>query len=156
MLLLHLQTRDCKCVMKNMNTTIKHSGVVESVGGDCIKVRIVQTSACVSCKVAGHCHASDKKDKTVDVYGAGLSGLNVGDEVLVVASENTGWFAVALSFILPFIIVVTVLFAVLAVSGNELVAALSCLFSLVPYFVLLYFLRDKIRKRISFTIERNI
>lgn len=130
--------------------------MVESVGGDCIKVRIVQTSACVSCKVAGHCNASDKKDKTVDVYGAGMSGLNVGDEVLVVASENTGWFAVALSFILPFIIVVTVLFAVLAVSGNELVAALLCLFSLVPYFVLLYFLRDKIRKRISFTIERNI
>lgn len=130
--------------------------MVESVGGDCIKVRIVQTSACVSCKVAGHCHASDKKDKTVDVYGAGMSGLNVGDEVLVVASENTGWFAVALSFILPFIILVTVLFAVLAVSGNELVVALSCLFSLVPYFVLLYFLRDKIRKRISFTIERNI
>lgn len=130
--------------------------MVESVGGDCIKVRIVQTSACVSCKVAGHCHASDKKDKTVDVYGVGMSGLNVGDEVLVVASENTGWFAVALSFILPFIIVVTVLFAVLAVSGNELAAALSGLFSLVPYFVLLYFLRDRIRKRISFTIERNI
>lgn len=156
MLLLHLQTRDCKCAMKNMNTTIKHSGVVESVVGDCIKVRIVQTSACVSCKVAGHCHASDKKDKIVDVYGAGISGLDVGDEVLVVASENTGWFAVALSFILPFIIVVTVLFAVLAVSGNELAAALSALFSLVPYFLLLYFLRDRIRKRISFTIERNI
>ena len=153
---MHLQTRDCKYAMKNMNTTIKHSGVVESVTGDCIKVRIVQTSECVSCKVAGHCHASDKKDKTVDVYGTDTSGLNIGDEVMVVASESMGWFAVVLGFVLPFIIVVALLFAVLGVSGNELTAALASLFSLIPYFVLLYLCKDKIRKRISFTIERNV
>lgn len=140
--------------MKNMNTEIKHSGVVEAIEGDCVKIRIVQTSACVSCKVAGHCHASDKKDKIVDVYGADASGLNIGDEVMVVASDKMGWFAVLLSFIIPFVLLVAVLFAVIALCGDELVAALASLFSLVPYFILIYLFRGKIRDKISFRIEK--
>lgn len=152
---MHLQTRDCKNALKNMNTTIRHSGVVEFIEDDCVKVRIVHVSACASCKVAGHCHASDKKDKIVDVYGVDTSGLCVGDKVMVVASDTTGWFAVLLSFIIPFIILVVVLFTVITVSGNELVAALSSLLSLVPYFMLLYLFKEKIRNKISFTIGKN-
>jgi len=139
-----------------MSTEIKHSGVVEAIGSDNIKIRIVQTSACVSCKVAGHCHASDKKDKIVDVYGADASGLRIGDEVMVVASDRMGWLAVTLGFVVPFVLLVAVLFAVIAVSGDELAAALASLSSLVPYFVLLYLFRNRIRDRISFTIETKI
>lgn len=137
-----------------MNTKIKHSGVVKSIEGDCIKVSIVQTSACMSCKVAGQCHASDKKNKVVDVCGVDTAGFSIGDEVTVVALGNMGWFAVLLSFIIPFIILVAVLFTIIHFSGDELVAALASLFSLVPYFFLLYLFREKIRNKISFTIEK--
>ena len=50
-----------------MNTKISHSGVIEEIQGDGVKVRIVQTSACAACKVAGYCNAADKKEKIIDV-----------------------------------------------------------------------------------------
>ena len=68
--------------------TIRHSGIVDSVSGDCIKVRILQTSACASCKVAGYCNASESKEKIVDVFGDASCGqLRVGDRVVVTASR---------------------------------------------------------------------
>ena len=61
-----------------MSTKISHSGIVESIEDGCVKVRIVQTSACAACKVAGYCNAADSKEKSVDVFGdAGRAGTCV-------------------------------------------------------------------------------
>ena len=66
-----------------MSNKIKHSGVVENILGDSVQVRIVQTSACAACKVAGYCNASESKEKLVDVYHADTRNLRVGDVVTV-------------------------------------------------------------------------
>ena len=55
-----------------MSEKIKHSGVVESVDGDCMKVRILQTSACAGCKAAGVCNAAEKKEKVIYIYRVGV------------------------------------------------------------------------------------
>ena len=49
-----------------MSTKISHSGIVERIDGDCVQVRIVQTSACAACKVAGYCNAAESKEKVID------------------------------------------------------------------------------------------
>ena len=136
-----------------MNTKIWHSGIVDAICNGNVKGRIVQTSACASCKVAANCHTSERKDKIVDVYGADTSGMSVGDEVVVVASEGMGWFAVVLAFVVPFLLLVTVLFLTIVFCGDELLSAAVSLFSLIPYYILLYIFRNKIRDKISFTIE---
>ena len=46
-----------------MSDKINHSGVVETVDGEHLRVRILQTSACSACKVAGHCSAAESKEK---------------------------------------------------------------------------------------------
>ena len=51
-----------------MENKIKHVGVVESVVGECVKVRVVQSSACASCKVAKQCNTSESKEKIIDIY----------------------------------------------------------------------------------------
>ena len=50
-----------------MSQKISHSGVVESILDGCVKVRIIQTSACAACKVASHCNAAESKVKIVDI-----------------------------------------------------------------------------------------
>lgn len=136
-----------------MTNSIRHSGVVENVEGDCVKVRIVQTSACSSCKIAGHCTASESKHKIVDVYDKAHEGLNVGDVVVVVASQRTGMLSVLLSSVIPLLILVLVLFGAIALTGNEPMAALMGICALIPYYIVLYLLRDKIRSKLSFGIE---
>ena len=73
-----------------MNKDIKHCGVVEEMDAGRTRVRIVQSSACASCKVAGRCHASESKEKTVDVLGDYPGVCSVGDSVTVVVSQRAG------------------------------------------------------------------
>ena len=136
-----------------MSNKIKHSGVVEKIMDDCIQVRIVQTSACAACKVAGYCNASESKEKLIDVYHADSHHLNVGDAVTVTASTEVAAHALLLGFGLPFVVMVTVLVIVLQTTGNEGRAALSGLLALVPYYAVLYLFRNRLRDKLSFSIE---
>ena len=136
-----------------MSNKIKHSGVVENVMDDSVQVRIVQTSACAACKVAGYCNASESKEKLVDVYHVDTHHLKAGDSVTVTASTQVAAHALLMGFGLPFVVLVGVLVAVLLMTGKEGVAALSGLGALVPYYAILYLLRDHIRDKLSFSIE---
>ena len=137
-----------------MHTTISHSGVVESVVGDCVKVRILQTSACASCKVASHCNASESKEKIVDVFGdAAAKKLAVGQQVSVTTSGQVAAKALLWGFGLPFVLMVAVLVLVLWLTGSEGKAALSGLAALVPYYILLWLLRNRMRQQLAFSIE---
>ena len=140
-----------------MSQKISHAGIIESIQGDSIKVRIVQTSACAACKVASHCNAAESKVKIVDVVGTDASRYQLGQEVVVWASKDVANRALLLGFGLPFLMMVAVLVMVLYLTDNEGVAALSALGSLVPYYFLLWWYRDRIQCGISFRIEdKNI
>ena len=137
-----------------MSTKISHSGIVESIREGCVQVRILQTSACAACKVAGHCHASESKEKIVDVLNVGdTSRLKVGDSVVVSASRDVANRALLLGFGLPFLILVSVLFIMLQLVSDEGLAALAALSALLPDYGLLYLLRDKIQQKMAFSIE---
>ena len=136
-----------------MSEKIKHSGVVEEVTEGRVVVRILQTSACAACKVAGHCSASEAKEKLVDVRCADASAYKTGQSVVVSTSRDVANRALLLGFGLPFVVLVGVLFAVLRLTGDEGLAALSGLGALVPYYLLLWLLRDRISRRVSFQIE---
>lgn len=137
-----------------MSNKIRHAGVVESVEDGLVRVRVLQTSACAACKVSGHCNASESKEKLIDVYGHEGDGFRKGDDVVVVASPEVGARAVAWGFGVPFVLLVVVVFLMVRLTGNEGLSALCSLAALVPYYVVLYLLRDKIRERLSFGIER--
>ena len=137
-----------------MSTKISHSGVVESISEGCVQVRILQTSACAACKVAGHCHASESKEKIVDVLNAGdTSRLKVGDSVIVSASRDVANRALLLGFGVPFLILVSVLIIMLQLVSDEGLAALVALSALLPYYGLLYLMRDRIQQKMAFSIE---
>ena len=116
-------------------------------------MRILQTSACAACKVASHCNASESKEKLVDVFCCDTAKYETGQEVTVWASKGVANKALLLGFGLPFLLLIGVLVAVLYLTGNEGVAALAALGSLIPYYFLLWLQRDSIRQQISFHLE---
>ena len=137
-----------------MTDVIKHSGIVDNIYKGGVKVRILQTSACMSCKVGKYCNAAESKEKLVDVYDVpNLKDIKIGDSVVVVASKKAVAYALFLAFGVPFMILFAVLFLVSWLTSDETLGAFVALASLVPYFVTLYFMRDKIRDRVSFSIE---
>lgn len=137
-----------------MSNKIKHAGVVDGVEGECVRVRILQSSACSACKVAAHCNASETKEKIIDVMDADASHYQKGDQVMVVADTAVGFRASLYGYLLPLILMVVTLVDVLAATHSEGLAAVSALGILIPYYVLLFLMRNKLRNRLSFTLER--
>ena len=136
-----------------MSTKITHSGVIESIEDGCVHVRIVQTSACAACKVAGYCNAAESKEKVVDVFDSNSQAYSVGQQVTVTTSGSVAAKALLWAFGIPFLLMMTVLVAVLLLTGSEGTAAVSALASLVPYYAVLWLLRDRMRQQLAFAIE---
>lgn len=135
------------------NNTIDHLGVVESIEGSHLSVRIVQTSACVSCSVKGHCSSADSKDKIIDIIDETAPSYEVGEQVMVVGRTSMGMMAVALAFIIPFLILIISLFVFMAWIKSELYAALFSLLILVPYYFLLWLNKTRLKQQFTFTIK---
>ena len=136
-----------------MSNKIRHSGIVESIEDNCVHVRIVQTSACAACQVSAHCHASESKEKLVDVSPNQYPELKVGDIVTVVASRQVEARALLWAFGLPLVVLLSVLLLALHLTDNEAEAALSGLLALAPYYLILYLFRGHLRKQLAFYLE---
>ena len=136
-----------------MSQKICHSGLVERIDDGCVHVRIVQTSACAACKVAGYCNAAESKEKIIDVYCDSVAAYQVGQQVVVSTSGQVAVKALLWAFGVPFVLLMTVLVLVLLLTANEGLAALSALAALVPYYLVLWLLRNKMREQLAFRIE---
>lgn len=117
-------------------------------------VRILQTSACGECKVASRCNASEAKEKSVYVDVDDASAYAVGDSVTVVTDVSAGLRASLYAYLLPLAIMVAALVTVVLLTGSEGAAALTAIGVLLPYYMVLYFLRDNMGRKISFEIMR--
>ena len=136
-----------------MSNKIKHNGVVDGVEEGCVRVRILQSSACSACKVAAHCNASETKEKIIEVQVADADRYQRGDSVIVVADTAVGFRASLYGYLLPLILIVVSLVAVLKITQSEGYAAMSALGILIPYYIGLYLLRNKLRNKLSFSLE---
>lgn len=141
-----------KTLVRNMREKIKHPGVVCFVGEGCVDVRIVQTSACSSCKVASRCNSAESKMKTVRVNVNDASAYAVGDTVVVGANHAVGLRASLYAYLLPLLLMVSMLVAVILLTGSEGAAALSAIGVLLPYYLLLWLLSGKMGRSLRFEI----
>lgn len=139
-----------------MAESIRHTGIVVAIDEPHIKVRIVQTSACAGCRIAGHCNASESKTKEVDVYDSEASKrLNVGDQVVVSASRAIAAKAMLYGFGLPLVVMLVAIVVASALTDSETIAAGVALGLLAPYYIALYLFNNKIGAKVAFGIERQ-
>ena len=137
-----------------MADVIKHDGVVDSIEGNCIHVRIVQASACAACGAKSLCSAAESKEKIVDVYSADITAYQVGQRVMVEGAAAMGMKAVRLAFLFPLVLLVAAVALVMWLAdGNEALAALAALLVLTIYFLLLFANKKKLAREFTFTIK---
>ncbi len=136
-----------------MANTIKHQGIVENINGSHLQVRIIQTSACASCSIKGHCSSADTKEKLIDVTDDNVSSYQPGDRVWVIGELSMGVMAVLLAFILPFLVLIFSLFIFMAIWNDELGSALCSLALLIPYYYILWLNKSRLGKKFSFSIR---
>jgi len=135
-----------------MSERITHEGIVDHIDGDAVYVRILSKSACAECHSKGMCGVSEMTEKLIEVK-QNISDFAQGQAVNVILDRSLGNKAVLLGYFIPFLIlVITLLISSLYLS--ELWAGLLAIAVLIPYYLLLFFFKDKLSKTFYFRIER--
>lgn len=138
-----------------MTNTIEHQGIIISIDGSIAHVKIEQTSACASCHVKSVCGASEKSEKIIDA-NIMQDDLKIGDQVTIIGQKSLGMQAILLAYVLPFVIIVATLFIANIFTSNELIIGTCALASLIPYFILLRLMRNKIQAKFKFYAIKKI
>ncbi len=133
--------------------SIEHKGRIDSIDGNKINVSFLALSGCASCHAKGVCTAADMKEKSVEVFDI-TNQYEIGEEVNVTLKQSLGFRALLLGYVLPFIMVLFILIILTIITENEAISGLGALSVLGPYYLILYLLKDKIRKKFTFMINK--
>ncbi|HOP14013.1 SoxR reducing system RseC family protein [Lentimicrobium sp.] len=138
--------------MSSSTDCIAKTGVVQSIEGQKVFVKVISVSACASCHAKGACTASDTSERIIEAELEPGTSLKPGQIVSVQADVKAGNAALFYGYILPFLLVFAVL-VIAALLTSEVVAGLVSLGVLLPYYAVLYLLRDRMGKRFKFSIQ---
>lgn len=133
--------------------SIEHKGRIDSINDNKINVSILAVSGCASCHAKGVCTAADMQEKMIEVFDF-TNQYEVGEIVNVTLKQTLGFRALFLGYVLPFILVLFFLIVLSSLTKNEAISGIGSLVVLVPYYITLYILRNKIRKKFTFTISK--
>lgn len=137
-----------------MGNLVRHQGTVEKIENQIVFVRIEQQSACSACHAKAVCMAADKKEKVIEIFDN--SGMYSPDEQVVILMQSSmGIQAVIIAFAIPLILVVLAVIAGIKISGDEAVGGLAGLAILIPYYLILYVLRDQLKKKFVFKLSKK-
>jgi sigma-E factor negative regulatory protein RseC len=135
------------------STIIQHQGVIESTCRENTRVRFTSVSACGACHAKGFCTAADMQDKVIDVNGCDGDYIP-GETVNIILESSQGFRALFLGYIYPFLLLFSGLILFTLIGISELYAGLFSLALLVPYYSLLFLMRNKLQKKFQFTLRK--
>jgi sigma-E factor negative regulatory protein RseC len=133
--------------------TIIHPGIVESISGDRVFVKILSQSACSSCHAKSACSVADIEEKIIEADSDPSDNLKAGDEVMVRMEESLGRKAVLMGYVLPLIVLLGSIIVFLSLLKHEGLAALLSILMLVPYYLTLYLFRKRLQKEFRFRVQ---
>ena len=160
--------------LQSKRKMIKHDGIIIALNEDgTALVRIVQTSACAACKAKAMCASAESAEKEMTVTLANspspIADIKVGDTVEVMVQQKMGWKAVVLAYLLPFFVMLAVMFignGLLAMGDGaigllgdgakrEAVLGTVALCAMAVYYLVLGMFKDKLQKEFSFTARKR-
>lgn len=132
---------------------VQHEGVVTGISVHTLEVTINSHSACSGCHAKSACGMADMKQKVITTNRP-AGNFQIGDKVMVYAAMSNAVYSVILAYVMPSILIIAAIFFLQETGSNELSAAVTSLLLLIIYFFILYLFRNKIGKKIKFTVKK--
>ena len=133
--------------------TISHEGVITKITDNVLEIKIVAQSACAACHAKSACTMSDQAEKVLTVPKPEGQDFQLFQKVKVVMAVGQGNKAAVLAYLVPIILLLAALFICLGLGVSEGLSALIGIGTLIPYYLVLYLFRDKLKKRFEYRIE---
>ena len=135
------------------NETITHEGIITKINDDELEIKILAKSACAACHAQSACSMSDMKEKRLTVPRPKNQDFQLMQKVNVRMKASQGNKAAILGYLLPFILLMAVLFSLIGCGLGEGLSALCSIAALIPYYAILHLRRDKLKKQFEYEIE---
>ncbi len=137
----------------NENETISHEGIVTKITDDELEIKILAQSACAACHAKSACGMGEQAEKTLTVPRPKDKDFSLLQKVNVKMAIGQGNKAAVLAYLVPILLLLAVLFVCLGLGLNDGLSALLGIVALIPYYIILYLRRDKLKKKFSYIIE---
>jgi sigma-E factor negative regulatory protein RseC len=136
-----------------MEHRISHEGIVTRISSDNIEVKILSKSACGSCNIKGACNMSEMQEKIITIPAPKDKNLSVGQEVKISIGLGQANKAVVFAYVIPVIILISMIFIFNSLKIDEGINALISIGSLIPYYIILFLFKDKIKRKFEYEIH---
>ena len=132
---------------------VSHEGIVTQITDDELEIKILAQSACAACHAKSACGMGEQAEKILTVPRPKDQDFALNQKVNVKMAIGQGNRAAVLAYLIPIVLLLAVLFVCLGLSMNEGLAALVSIVALIPYYIVLYLRRDKLKQKFDYTIE---
>jgi sigma-E factor negative regulatory protein RseC len=133
--------------------TISHEGFVTKITDDELEIKILAQSACAACHAKSACGMGEQAEKILTVPRPKDKNFTLMQKVNVKMAIGQGNKAAVLAYLIPIILLLTVLFVCLGLGLSEGLSALLSIVALIPYYIVLYSKREKLKKKFEYYIE---
>lgn len=135
---------------KTTKDNIKHEGIISKISENGIIVSLKGNVNCEGCKAQSACGVSDSNDKEIEISNPTQS-FQLNEPVDVVLKRALGLKAVFWAYVFPFIL----MFLILVITSfflKEWIAGLISLAVLIPYYFMLFVMKDWFQKAFQVSI----
>ena len=136
-----------------MENRISHEGIVTKINSDIIEVKIISKSACASCNIKTACNMSEMQEKTISIPAPKDKNLSIGQEVKISMGLGQANKAVIFAYVIPVVILISMIFILNNLKIDEGINALISIGTLIPYYLILFLFKDKIKRKFEYEIQ---
>ena len=133
--------------------SISHEGIITKITDDELEIKILAQSACAACHAKSACGMGEQAEKILTVPRPKDREFTLMQKVNVTMAIGQGNRAAVLAYLIPIILLLAVLFTCLGIGLGEGLSALISVVALIPYYIVLYLQRDKLKNRFKYVIE---
>lgn len=139
-------------LQKNKDTFV-HAGIISKINSDSVIVTLEQNIHCESCHAKGTCGVSESSTKEIEVPNSN-DVFKINEHVNVILKKALGLKAVFWAYVFPFIL----MFSTLIIASSflkEWLAGLLSLFILIPYYLMLYGLKTRLKSSFKMSLIKT-
>lgn len=135
------------------DNTITHEGFITRITDETLEIKILAKSACAACHAQSACSMSDMKEKTLTIPRPEDQHFELLQKVNVKMKVSQGNKAAVIAYLMPFVLMIAVLFILTGLGLSEGLSALISILALTAYYFALYKTRGKLKEQFEYKIE---
>lgn len=128
---------------------VRHDGYVSKINNNSVTVTLKGNINCEACHAKGSCSMAETEAKQIEVDASETFQLN--DNVEVFLNKSLGLKAVFWAYVFPFILLISTL-VISYMYVDEWLAGLLSLAILIPYYTILFVLRQTFKKAFKISV----